>query len=253
MEFKVIKYYKDHILGNMWDSEEERDNFEEFLKNLKVYNIKYRGYNEESLENKGMLYVSTDVPDADHKMKVFLNTCFGDSGWKILSCEKGIVPEYPTTLIGVITGSKVERVFLPIKCSLFLKINVGFLYSTRVREKEEEKYSGKKLYEIHHTKYEKETFGKILVDFDEEKVQIYPKQNYSRGTHPDSCFKEWADRSKSLIDGNEANEWLCHHVYPYSDLNEEDLDLYSKIKVFLSNGGRSDRDNYCIEFLETLE
>lgn len=40
MEFKVIKCYEDHILGNLWDSEEERDNFEEFLKNLKVYNIK---------------------------------------------------------------------------------------------------------------------------------------------------------------------------------------------------------------------
>lgn len=86
-----------------------------------------------------------------------------------------------------------------------------------------------------------------------KKYKYIPNKTNQGGTHPDSCFKEWADRSKSLIDGNEANEWLCHHVYPYSDLNEEDLDLYSKINVFLSNGGRSDRDNYCIEFLETLE
>lgn len=119
-------------------------------------------------------------------------------------------------------------------------------------------FSGKKLYEIHHIKYLKETFGKILLDFDNDTCIIYPKQNYPKGTHPDFYFSSWAESKNKIIEGEEANSWLSHHVCPPQRPNIKDildakgLSHYSKTGIFASNEGRSDWDDYCIEYLKDI-
>ena len=113
-------------------------------------------------------------------------------------------------------------------------------------------FTGKKLYNLRHSKYPKELLGQVELDFDKDTCTLFLLNSY-KGLHPDWYLMTWSEKGQRVISGEEADEWLSHRVCPPGRHNIDEvlkgygLNCYSRTRIIAGNKGVTDWDDFWFE------